>query len=386
MAKILLIDDLDAHRALPAAWLGRKGHLVLQAPDIDVGLELICTERPDLVLVDALLATLNGFPFGLPSAGTDIPQPRLVFSAPGFLMAETRALAQAHGVAHIVAKPFEQQEVLEAVAAALAAPSSAAALAQWPDKASIEGQLPAISEKLRARAVELELLASQLQQRVSEGALKLDTARAALEQEVSKRLWAEDELTHANQRLHEQAMRDVLTGLYNRRYLMDSFERELHRARRAQERLGVMIIDIDHFKRFNDQFGHAAGDAVLAAVAKYMLSLVRGEDILCRYGGEEFVLVQVKASAEAVMQRAEKFRQEIRDYEIEHDGQRLGPVTLSIGISMFPDHGTSAQKLLQAADNALYGAKNSGRNCVVMEQVGAEALQPSLEPVQSVRT
>jgi diguanylate cyclase (GGDEF)-like protein len=147
-----------------------------------------------------------------------------------------------------------------------------------------------------------------------------------------------------------------------------------------------MIIDIDHFKRFNDQFGHAAGDAVLAAVAKYMLSLVRGEDILCRYGGEEFVLVQVKASAEAVMQRAEKFRQEIRDYEIEHDGQRLGPVTLSIGISMFPDHGTSAQKLLQAADNALYGAKNSGRNCVVMEQVGAEALQPSLEPVQSVRT
>lgn len=386
MPKILLIDDLDAHRAQPAAWLGRKGHLVLQAPDIDVGLELICAERPDLVLVDALLATLNGFPFGLPSAGTDIPQPRLVFSAPGFLMPEARALAQAHGVAHVIAKPFEQQDLLESVAAALAQPAGGAASTQWPDKSSIERQLGGISEKLRARSVELEQLAGQLQQRVAEGAVKLETARAALEQEVSKRLWAEDELTHANQRLHEQAMRDVLTGLYNRRFLMDSFERELHRARRSQERLGVMIIDIDHFKRFNDQFGHAAGDAVLAAVAKYMLSLVRGEDILCRYGGEEFVLVQVKASAEAVMQRAEKFRQEIRDYEIEHDGQRLGPVTLSIGISMFPDHGTSAQKLLQAADNALYRAKNSGRNRVVMEQIDAEGPLPALEPAQSVNS
>ena len=386
MAKILLIDDLDAHRALPAAWLGRKGHLVLQAPDIDVGLELVCTERPDLVLVDALMATLNGYPFGLPSAGTDIPQPRLVFSAPGYLMPEARALAQAHGVAHVIAKPLEQQEFLETIAAALAAPASGAVSSQWPDPSSIGRQLGSISEKLRARAVELEQLAGQLQQRVSESVAKLETARAALEQEVSKRLWAEDELTHANQRLHEQAMRDVLTGLYNRRFLMDSFERELHRARRSQERLGVMIIDIDHFKSFNDQFGHAAGDAVLSAVAKYMLSLVRGEDILCRYGGEEFVLVQVKSSAEAVMQRAEKFRQEIRDYEIEHDGQRLGPVTLSIGISLFPDHGTNAQKLLQAADNALYRAKNSGRNRVVMEQIEAEETPASLERVQSVNT
>ena len=386
MAKILLIDDLDAHRALPAAWLGRKGHLVLQAPDIDVGLELVCTERPDLVLVDALMATLNGYPFGLPSAGTDIPQPRLVFSAPGYLMAEARALAQAHGVAHVIAKPFEQQEFLETIAAALAAPASRVVSSQWPDPSSIGRELGGISEKLRARTVELEQLAGQLQQRVAEGVAKLETARAALEQEVSKRLWAEDELTHANQRLHEQAMRDVLTGLYNRRFLMDSFERELHRARRSQERLGVMIIDIDHFKSFNDQFDHAAGDAVLSAVAKYMLSLVRGEDILCRYGGEEFVLVQVKSSAEAVMQRAEKFRQEIRDYEIEHDGQHLGPVTLSIGISMFPDHGTNAQKLLQAADNALYRAKNSGRNRVVMEQLETEEAPASLERVQSVNT
>jgi diguanylate cyclase (GGDEF)-like protein len=119
-----------------------------------------------------------------------------------------------------------------------------------------------------------------------------------------------------------------------------------------------MIIDIDHFKRFNDTFGHAAGDEVLRSVAKFMLTLVRGEDILCRFGGEEFVLAQVKASAEAIMQRAEKFRREIGNHEIVDNGRRLGAVTLSIGISMFPDHGNSAQAVLQAADTALYRAKN----------------------------
>jgi diguanylate cyclase (GGDEF)-like protein len=192
-------------------------------------------------------------------------------------------------------------------------------------------------------------------------------------------------LITANQRLQEQAMHDTLTGLYNRRYLMESFERELHRARRGKEHLGVMIIDIDHFKRFNDTFGHAAGDEVLRSVANFMLTLVRGEDILCRFGGEEFVLVQVKASAEAIMQRAEKFRQGVGNHEIEHDGQRLGPVTLSIGISMFPDHGTSAQAVLQAADTALYRAKNSGRNRVVMMSGAEETEQGGLETAKSIR-
>ncbi|MDB5865979.1 MAG: diguanylate cyclase with and sensor [Betaproteobacteria bacterium] len=178
----------------------------------------------------------------------------------------------------------------------------------------------------------------------------------------------------ANRTLREQAMRDVLTGLYNRRYLLEAFERELRRARRSNERLGVMIIDIDHFKRFNDTYGHAAGDEVLRSVAQLMLTLVRGEDILCRFGGEEFVLVQMKASAEAIMQRADRLRQEIGDHEIVHEGRRLGPVTLSIGISMFPDHGTTTQMVLRGADAAMYRAKNAGRNRVVMAP-GAEALQ-----------
>jgi diguanylate cyclase (GGDEF)-like protein len=170
----------------------------------------------------------------------------------------------------------------------------------------------------------------------------------------------------ANRSLHEQAMRDVLTGLYNRRYLVDSFERELHRARRSKEQLGVLVIDIDHFKRINDSFGHAAGDEVLRSVAQFMLTLVRAGDILCRFGGEEFVLLQTRASADAILERADRLRQDISKHEIVYHGRRLGPVTLSIGVSMYPTHGNTTQAVLHAADAALYRAKNSGRNRVLM--------------------
>ena len=223
-----------------------------------------------------------------------------------------------------------------------------------------------MTDKLDQAVADLERLNAELERRVAECTAQLVTARSALEQEVAKRLWAEEELTWSNRRLHDQAMRDTLTGLYNRRYLEASFERELLRARRGGERLGLMIIDIDHFKRCNDTFGHAAGDGVLRAVAKYMQSQTRGEDILCRYGGEEFVLVQSKASAETVLQRAEKFREGVPEVEIEHEGRRVGSVTLSIGVAIFPDHGADGQALLQAADEALYRAKQTGRNRVVI--------------------
>lgn len=359
---------------------------MLEAHGPDVALEYLRAAQPDLVLADVLIATLGGFPFAVPSAGTVPPQTRFVFCAPAFLMAEARALAKAHGVAHVIAKPFDPAEVLDLVSAALAEPFPALQRADFPDKISVERQHASIIEKLRQRTARLEQLATQLEQRLTETGTQLETARSALQQEVSKRLWAEDELTRANQSLHEQAMRDVLTGLYNRRYLMESFERELRRARRGKEHLGVMIIDIDHFKSFNDTYGHAAGDEVLRSVAKFMLTLVRGEDILCRFGGEEFVLVQMKASAEAVLQRAEKFRQEIGNYEIIHDGRRLGPVTLSIGISMFPDHGDQTQTLLVAADTALYRAKHSGRNLVVMEPLPEETEQGGPVTAEPFRT
>ena len=366
MATILLVDERDANRVVLAALLRQKGHRLLETADSGEAKDILRTERPDVVITDVLMAAMNGFPFAVSSAGVNVSQPRFILSAPRYLMAETRRLAQSCGVSHVIAKPVEPQEVLDAVSTALLEPPVAPAEAELRDRSTIESHLGAISESMHRHVVELEDVSRKLEQRAIESTAQLETARAALKEEVSKRLVAEEDLTQANRRLHEQAMRDPLTGLYNRRYLMDFFERELHRARRGGERLGVMMIDIDHFKRCNDTFGHAAGDAVLSAVAKYMLSLVRGEDMLCRYGGEEFVLVQAKASAEAVMQRAERFREGTRSLDIVHDGQGVGPVTLSIGIAMFPDHAATSEALLQVADVALYRAKGSGRNRVVM--------------------
>jgi diguanylate cyclase (GGDEF)-like protein len=187
-------------------------------------------------------------------------------------------------------------------------------------------------------------------------------------------------LEKANQRLREEATRDVLTGLFNRRYLMDSLERELHRARRRREHVGVMMLDIDHFKRLNDTFGHAAGDEVLRSVAQLMLTLVRSEDVLCRFGGEEFVWVQMNAPPSVMIERAEKLREKIAYHHISYNGRPVGPVTLSIGIAFFPYHGVTADAVLQSADTALYRAKQLGRNRVVMLARTEENERAAAEP------
>src|SRR6267378_1770161 len=142
--------------------------------------------------------------------------------------------------------------------------------------------------------------------------------------------------------------------------------REESRARRSGLPFGVMMIDIDNFKRFNDTLGHAAGDAVLRAIGQYMLSAARGEDIVSRYGGEEFVLVMAPGAQGTVSERAEKLRRGVQDLEIEYEGRRVGPITISVGIAIFPDHGENGQEVLRASDAALYQAKRSGRNCVVV--------------------
>src|SRR5439155_3673931 len=195
---------------------------------------------------------------------------------------------------------------------------------------------------------------------------QLEVARSALEQEVTKRLWAERELTQANLRLHDRAVRDALTGLYNRGYLEESLDREESRARRSNQSLGVMMIDIDHFKRCNDTFGHAAGDEVLRSVSRYIQSLARAEDIFCRYGGEEFLLLMTNTSPETMWERAEGLRQGVQKLRIEHDGRRIGPITLSAGVALFPQHGAHGGEVLQVADAALYRAKEAGRNRVVI--------------------
>ena len=166
--------------------------------------------------------------------------------------------------------------------------------------------------------------------------------------------------------LRQQTIRDPLTSLFNRRYMQESLDREVRRAVRSKRPLGIVMLDIDHFKNFNDSFGHHAGDIMLREFGKLLTIHVRGEDIICRYGGEEFVLILPEASPEATRLRAEELRKATPLLKLESQGQYLGGVTISIGVAGFPDHGESAESLMRAVDQALYRAKAEGRDRVVV--------------------
>jgi diguanylate cyclase (GGDEF)-like protein len=166
--------------------------------------------------------------------------------------------------------------------------------------------------------------------------------------------------------LRDQAIRDPLTGLFNRRYMEESLDRELRRAQRRHAALGVIMIDIDHFKRFNDTFGHGAGDTLLREMGAMLQRHTRAEDIACRYGGEEFALILLEASEDDTEERARVLRHEAANLHVEYGHQPLGHITISLGVAVFPGHGSTAETLLRSADAALYRAKASGRDRVMM--------------------
>jgi diguanylate cyclase (GGDEF)-like protein len=166
--------------------------------------------------------------------------------------------------------------------------------------------------------------------------------------------------------LRNQAIRDPLTGLFNRRYAEETLEREIHRAARRQTSLGVIFLDVDHFKAFNDTYGHDAGDLVLQSLGVFLRAHIRIEDVACRYGGEEFLIIMSDVSLEIARQRAEILREGAKEVSLNHKGQPLGQVTLSLGVATFPKAGTTKETLLRAADAALYQAKTKGRNCVIV--------------------
>ncbi len=163
-------------------------------------------------------------------------------------------------------------------------------------------------------------------------------------------------------KLESQSIRDVLTGLFNRRFMEVALERELHRATRRGSSLAVLLLDVDHFKNFNDTFGHEAGDVVLREVGSSFLQAVRTEDIVCRYGGEEFVIILPEITVEMAFVRAEAIREQISRLRVHLKGQPLGHVSLSIGLAMYPHPASSITELLRMADHALYDAKRAGRN------------------------
>lgn len=176
---------------------------------------------------------------------------------------------------------------------------------------------------------------------------------------------------HLQETLRQQSIRDALTGLFNRRYLEESLPRELGRCERRGLPLALMMLDVDHFKAFNDQHGHEGGDAVLAAFGRMLQSHSRAEDIPCRFGGEEFVLILPEADLASAQRRAEDIRTAVAALRVQHRRRELGGLTVSIGIAVAPDDASDAPALQRLADEALYRAKRAGRDRVEVANAAA---------------
>ena len=203
--------------------------------------------------------------------------------------------------------------------------------------------------------------------------------RLVVFRDISDRRKIEQELQGANEQLRaqieqidtlraqleEQVIHDGLTGLHNRRYLDEALPPALAQAGRGSWPLSLVMIDIDHFKLLNDSHGHEAGDRMLQALAGQLSLHVRAGDILCRYGGEEFVLVLPGMAAEAACKRAEEWRLACAQVALPYDDTRL-QVTVSAGVAVFPEGGANKETLLRSADRALYQAKAGGRNRVAL--------------------
>ena len=198
---------------------------------------------------------------------------------------------------------------------------------------------------------------------------KTPDALSEPKQQLARTLAEQVGMAISNLRLQEtlqyQSTRDPLTGLFNRRYLEESLNQEILRSKRQKHQIGVIILDIDHFKQFNDTYGHDAGDYVLQIVGNLLKQYVRGSDIPCRWGGEEILLVLPDSSLEIASKRAEEIREAIAQISLNYNGQFLGSLTASLGVASFPQHGSKGSAVIQAADAALYSAKAAGRNQVL---------------------
>jgi diguanylate cyclase (GGDEF)-like protein/PAS domain S-box-containing protein len=183
--------------------------------------------------------------------------------------------------------------------------------------------------------------------------------------DITDRKLAHKNLLKSNDLLRQQSIRDHLTGLFNRRYLEETMVRELNRASRKNLPVGLILADVDYFKRINDTYGHAAGDAILRKLGEVLRENVRSEDVASRYGGDEFIILLPEASCEVTKNRAEKLLEIVRQAIIRFNEETFKSVTISAGVSVFPEDGSAAESILKAADLALYHAKEKGRNQVV---------------------
>jgi len=193
---------------------------------------------------------------------------------------------------------------------------------------------------------------------------EINTEIATLAEAIAKRIGIAIANIELKFSLREQAIKDTLTNLYNRRYLFESLEQFVARALRTKSHIGIIMVDIDYFKKLNDSYGHDAGDVALKAIANFFKEVTRASDVVCRYGGEEFCIVCPDSSSEDTLFIAEKLCFGVRALGIKVSATKEIKLTLSAGVSTFPNVEESIKKTISEADQALYQAKHDGRNCV----------------------
>ena len=215
-----------------------------------------------------------------------------------------------------------------------------------------------LTKAFNSMASQLKIFLTKLEDEVAKRTSELDIANQNLKKQLS-------EIECLQAELKEQAIRDPLTNAYNRRYLLEALDQEISRSEREELLLSLVMIDIDHFKEINDQFGHNAGDHVLKQIVTLIMQNTRKHDIVCRYGGEEFVIMMQNTCLPDAYQRAEDLRIACEKLEIPFKGINL-QATLSSGVVAFPISGINAEQLLSKADQAMYQAKSSGRNCTII--------------------
>lgn len=206
----------------------------------------------------------------------------------------------------------------------------------------------------------------QDRQKSADGILWFNTHKTRLAITVAESIALALSSLKLHETLRQQSIRDILTGLFNRRYMEESLTRELHLAEREKKPIGIVMFDIDNFKDFNDLYGHDGGDALLSGLGDFLVKNTRGGDIVCRYGGEEFVVEYPHTTLEDARLLAEKLRLGVKEMRINHLGKQLGKCTISLGVAAYPEHGLTSETILKSADTALYRAKNEGRDRVAV--------------------
>lgn len=307
--KILVVDDVAVNVQLLTTYLTSVGYNVIAARDGQEALEKVAACNPDLVLLDVMMPKFNGFEVCERIKADETTRIVPVIMVTALNEIEDKIKATEAGADDFVSKPFNKLELLTRVKSLL--------------------RIKELHDQLNAKVKELE---------------------------------------EAQERLRQLAITDGLTALFNHRYFKEHLEQELYRASRHHSEVSLIMIDIDYFKRYNDTFGHPAGDVLLRAVARILKENIRKIDIAARYGGEEFALVLGETNKTAAGMVAEKMRRMVETSPFEGlPAHNNGHITISLGIATFPLDATNPNDLIAMADQRLYQAKQRGRNQVVAD-------------------